>query len=53
MSATSPGPPPDVRRVLDAALEAGPDRCALVGRDRRYTYAELDAEADAAARGAR
>ena len=49
MSATSPGPPPDVRRVLDAALEAGPDRCALVGRDRRYTYAELDAEADAAA----
>lgn len=42
-------PPRDVRHVLDVALAAGPDRSALVGRDRRYTYAELDAEADAAA----
>jgi long-chain acyl-CoA synthetase len=42
-------PPRDVAHVLQAALDEGPDRIALVGRDRRYTYAELDAAADAAA----
>lgn len=41
--------PPDVRHVLDGGLAADPEREALVGRDRRYTYQELDAEADAAA----
>jgi acyl-CoA synthetase (AMP-forming)/AMP-acid ligase II len=49
VSVRSPGPPPDIRHVLDAALDAAPDRCALIGRDRRFTYAELDAESDAAA----
>jgi acyl-CoA synthetase (AMP-forming)/AMP-acid ligase II len=44
-----PAVPVDVRHVLDAALAARPDHPALVGRDRRLTYAELDAEAEAAA----
>ena len=49
MTAGRTGPPVDIGYVLEAALDEAPDRCALVGRDRRYSYAELDAEADAAA----
>ena len=44
-----PNGPRDVATVLDAALATRPDHEALVGRHRRYTYAELDREIDAAA----
>lgn len=44
-----PGGPPSVARVLDRALAEGPDREALVGRDARFTYAELDLAANRAA----
>ena len=43
-----PGGPSTVADVLDAGVAAHPDREALVGRHRRYSYAELDAEVDAA-----
>ena len=48
----SPGArrPDVVARVLDRALAEDPDRQALVTRTRRLTYAELDREADRAAR---
>jgi long-chain acyl-CoA synthetase len=42
--------PSSVARVLDAVLAADPDREALVTRSRRLSYADLDAEADRAAR---
>jgi long-chain acyl-CoA synthetase len=42
--------PSSVARVLDAALAADPAREALVTRSRRLSYADLDAEADRAAR---
>src|SRR3546814_18938365 len=42
--------PPSIARVLDAALDRAPDHEALVTRSRRLTYAELDAEANQAAR---
>src|SRR5688572_8050334 len=42
--------PASIARVLDRALEADPGREALVTRTRRLTYAELDAEANQAAR---
>ncbi len=42
--------PDTVARVLDRALAVDPEREALVTRSRRLTYAELDAEADRAAR---
>jgi long-chain acyl-CoA synthetase len=45
--------PPSIGRVLDRALAADPDREALVTRNRRLTYAELDAEANRAARALR
>ena len=35
--------------VLDAPLRASPAREALIGRNRRYTYAELDDEVNRAA----
>lgn len=52
MAARSAGPltiARDIGHVLDPALAARPGREALVGRDRSYTYEELDREADAAA----
>lgn len=45
--------PASVARVLDDALAADPDREALVTRTRRLSYAELDREADRAARALR
>jgi len=45
--------PPSVARVLDGALAADPDAEALVTRTRRLSYAELDAQADRAARALR
>src|SRR3546814_19234528 len=45
-----PSIPPSIARVLDAALDRAPDHEALVTRSRRLTYAELDAEANQAAR---
>lgn len=42
--------PTSVARVLDTALATAPEAEALVTRTRRMTYAELDAEADRAAR---
>lgn len=44
-----PGGPRDVAHVLDRALATRPDHEALVGRDVRLTFAELDAAADVAA----
>ncbi len=46
-----PGGPQDIATVLDTTLRAAPDREALVGRHARFTYAALDAAANAAARG--
>src|SRR3546814_1696030 len=45
-----PSIPPSIARVLDAALDRAPDHEALVTRSRRLAYAELDAEANQAAR---
>lgn len=45
--------PASIARVLDRALEADPDREALVTRTRRLTYADLDREANQAAHGLR
>src|SRR3546814_19244816 len=45
-----PSIPPSIARVLDAALDRAPDHEALVTRSRRLTYAQLDAEANQAAR---
>jgi acyl-CoA synthetase (AMP-forming)/AMP-acid ligase II len=42
--------PASIARVLDSALEARPDAEALVTRTRRLTYADLDSEANRAAR---
>lgn len=42
-------PPASVARVLDRALADDPDREALVTREARLTYAELDEQADRAA----
>lgn len=39
----------DVAHALDAALDAAPDRLALVGRHARLTYSALEAEANAGA----
>ena len=44
-----PGGPPSAAAVLDAGLAAHPDREALVGRHGRFTWTELDAEANRAA----
>jgi acyl-CoA synthetase (AMP-forming)/AMP-acid ligase II len=44
-----PGAPASVADVLDAGLAAGPGRDALVGLHARFTYAELDREANRAA----
>lgn len=41
--------PNGIATVLDAVLATDPDRTAIVDRRRRMSYAELDAEADAAA----
>ncbi|HWC34035.1 MAG TPA: class I adenylate-forming enzyme family protein [Mycobacteriales bacterium] len=40
---------PGIPGVLDPALQQRPDATAVVGRSGRLTYAELDAQADAAA----
>lgn len=45
-----PGAPRTVAHVLDATLREDPAREALVGRHGRFTYAELDAAANRAAR---
>jgi long-chain acyl-CoA synthetase len=45
--------PASVARVLDAALAADPEREALVTRDRRLSYGELDRLADRAAHALR
>lgn len=45
--------PSTVARVLDRALADDPDRDALVTRGGRLTYAQLDAQADRAARALR
>ncbi len=42
--------PPSIATVLDRPLRDQPDHEALVTRSRRLTYADLDAEADRAAR---
>jgi long-chain acyl-CoA synthetase len=44
-----PGRPQTVARVLDPVLARDPGRPALVGRHGRYSYAELDREANRAA----
>ena len=44
-----PGGPASAAAVLDAGLKAHPDREALVGRHGRFTWTELDAEANRAA----
>jgi acyl-CoA synthetase (AMP-forming)/AMP-acid ligase II len=44
-----PGGPQTVAAVLERALGATPDAEALVGRDARYTYKELDSAANRAA----
>jgi len=44
-----PGGPASAAAVLDAGLAEHPDREALVGRHGRFTWAELDAEANRAA----
>ena len=41
--------PATIGAVFDPVLRVDPDREALVGGDRRYSYAGLDAEADVAA----
>jgi long-chain acyl-CoA synthetase len=46
-------PPPSIARALDRALSEGPGREALVTRSRRLSYADLDAEANRAARALR
>jgi len=46
---TIPGGPASAAGVLDAGLAEHPDREALVGRHRRFTWTELDAEANRAA----
>ncbi|HEU5301497.1 MAG TPA: AMP-binding protein [Acidimicrobiia bacterium] len=46
---TIPGGPASAAAVLDAGLERHPAREALVGRHGRFTWAELDAEANRAA----
>jgi long-chain acyl-CoA synthetase len=45
--------PESIARVLDRALASDPDREALVTRQRRLTYADLDAEANRAAHALR
>ncbi|MFD1830372.1 amino acid adenylation domain-containing protein [Streptomyces desertarenae] len=44
------GSPPDVVRAFEAQAARTPEATALVFRDRRWSYAELDAAADRAAR---
>jgi len=44
-----PGGPQLAARVLDRGLDAHPDREALVGRHGRYSWRELDADANRAA----
>jgi long-chain acyl-CoA synthetase len=44
-----PGGPQTVARLLDESLAERPDTEALVGRHRRYTFAELDREVNQAA----
>ena len=46
---TAPGGPATAADVLEAGLAAAPGRDALVGRFKRFTYAELDREANRAA----
>ena len=46
-----PGGPQDVANILDATLNLDPGREALVGRHSRFTYRELDAAINAAAKG--
>jgi len=46
---TPPGSPATVADVLDIGLGASPGRPALVGRHKRFTYEELDREANRAA----
>ncbi|MBW2242960.1 MAG: AMP-binding protein [Deltaproteobacteria bacterium] len=44
------GLPQSVADVLAPGLSAGPRQAALIGRSRRFSYAELDAEVNRAAR---
>src|SRR3989454_2185290 len=44
-----PGRPQTVAEVLDPVLAGDPERLALVGRHGRYSYRELDREANRAA----
>ncbi|HKE11457.1 MAG TPA: AMP-binding protein, partial [Myxococcota bacterium] len=44
-----PGAPQTVAAVLDRVARTDPEREALVGRQGRYSYAELDREAHRAA----
>jgi acyl-CoA synthetase (AMP-forming)/AMP-acid ligase II len=46
-----PHGPDNVARVLERVLDEDPGREALVGRSGRFSYAELDAAAERAARG--
>src|SRR5262249_61753052 len=48
-----PDRPQTVAEVLDPVLARDPDRPALVGRSGRYTYRELDREANRAAHALR
>jgi acyl-CoA synthetase (AMP-forming)/AMP-acid ligase II len=48
-----PGRPQTVAEVLDPVLARDPDRLALVGRHGRYSYRELDREANRAAHALR
>jgi long-chain acyl-CoA synthetase len=48
-----PGRPQTVAEVLDPVLARDPDRLALVGRHGRYSYGELDREANRAAHALR
>ena len=48
-----PGRPQTVAEVLDPVLASDPDRLALVGRHGRYSFRELDREANRAAHALR
>ena len=48
-----PGRPQTVAEVLDPVLARDPERLALVGRHGRYSYRELDREANRAAHALR
>src|SRR5262245_12726775 len=48
-----PGRPQTVAEVLDPVLARDPERLALIGRHGRYSYRELDREANRAAHALR